>query len=70
MTHVTCRLTAKDWDQLRNPTLGNFNACLRDVVQDLHRVKWRHRIYGHDTFVRHFVGITWRGVDGFTMIYM
>jgi len=23
MTHVTCRLTAKNWDQLRNPTLGN-----------------------------------------------
>jgi len=23
MTHVTCRLTAKDGDQLRNPTLGN-----------------------------------------------
>ena len=23
MTHVTCRLTAKYWDQLRNPTLGD-----------------------------------------------
>jgi len=23
MTRVTCRLTAKDRDQLRNPTLGN-----------------------------------------------
>jgi len=23
MTHVTCSLTAKNWDQLRNPTLGN-----------------------------------------------
>ena len=23
MTRVTCRLTAKNWDQLRNPTLGN-----------------------------------------------
>jgi len=23
MTHVTCRLTAKDRDRLRNPTLGN-----------------------------------------------
>jgi len=23
MTHVTCRLTAKTWDQLRDPTLGN-----------------------------------------------
>jgi len=24
MTHVTCRLTAKNRDQLRNPTLGNL----------------------------------------------
>jgi len=23
MTHVTCRLTAKNWDHLRNPTLGS-----------------------------------------------
>ena len=23
MVHVTCRLTAKNQDQLRNPTLGN-----------------------------------------------
>jgi len=23
MIHVTCRLTAKNWHQLRNPTLGN-----------------------------------------------
>ena len=23
MTHVACRLTAKNRDQLRNPTLGN-----------------------------------------------
>jgi len=23
MTHVTCRLTAKNRDQLRNPTIGN-----------------------------------------------
>jgi len=23
MTHVTCRLTAKNWDQPRNPTLCN-----------------------------------------------
>jgi len=23
MTHITCRLTAKNWDQLRIPTLGN-----------------------------------------------
>ena len=24
MTHITCRLTAKNRDQLRNPTLGNW----------------------------------------------
>ena len=23
MTHATCRLTAKNWDELQNPTLGN-----------------------------------------------
>jgi len=23
MTHVTCRLTAKNWGQLRNPTFSN-----------------------------------------------
>ena len=23
MTYITCRLTAKNWDQLRNPTLCN-----------------------------------------------
>jgi len=23
MIHVTCRLTAKNWDQLRNPSIGN-----------------------------------------------
>ena len=23
MTHIACRLTVKNWDQLRNPTLGN-----------------------------------------------
>jgi len=23
MVHITCRLTAKNQDQLRNPTLGN-----------------------------------------------
>jgi len=23
MIHITCRLTAKNWDHLRNPTLGN-----------------------------------------------
>jgi len=104
MTHVTCRLTAKSRDQLRNPTLRNrvwatfFIICGRSVVwcvgaggdvleqaeegahrqscrrrrhrrtdrrrrtttsfcnyrqrncaDTVHSVKWRHRVYGHDT---------------------
>ena len=41
MTYITCRLTAKNWDQLRNPTLGNrvwatFTFLLLPVV-DFHR---------------------------------
>jgi len=37
MTHITCRLTAKNRDQLRNPTLGNrvwasFTFYLRQCV--------------------------------------
>ena len=37
MTHVTCKLTAKNRDQLRNPTLGNrvwatFLPFLRERV--------------------------------------
>jgi len=39
MTHVTCRLTAKNRDQLRNPMLGNqvwatftFTFCTRDAM--------------------------------------
>ena len=38
MTHVVCRLTAKNWDRLRNPTLGNqvwatFTLCVRVRVR-------------------------------------
>ena len=36
MTHVTCRLTAKNRDQLRNPMLGNrvwaTITLFRDIV--------------------------------------
>jgi len=40
LIHVTCRLTAKNWDQLWNPTLGNrvwatftfFTCCRGSVV--------------------------------------
>ena len=40
MTHVTCRLTAKNRDQLRNPTLGNlvwatFTFYLRFTIKPL-----------------------------------
>ena len=28
MTHITCRLTAKNRDQLRNPTIGNLHLPL------------------------------------------
>ena len=37
MTHVTCRLTAKNWDQLRNTTLGNrVWACLGSSYSTAH----------------------------------
>jgi len=43
MTHVTCRLTAKNWDQLRNTTLGNrvwatftFLPCLGSSYSTAH----------------------------------
>ena len=32
MTHVTCRLTVKNRDQLRNPTLGNRVWAIFDVL--------------------------------------
>ena len=42
MTHVTCRLTAKNGDQLRNPTLGNrvwaaftFYSSNKAVIPDV-----------------------------------
>jgi len=36
MTHVTCRLTAKNRDQLRNPTLGNrvLATFLHIIIQN------------------------------------
>ena len=48
MTHVTCRLTAKNRDQLRNPTLGNrvWATFLKrfthvtDVVRSDVRLHW------------------------------
>jgi len=42
MTHVTCSLTAKNRDQLRNPTLGNrvcaIFYCDMQIYCDRHRV--------------------------------
>jgi len=32
MTHVTCRMTAKNRDHLRNPTLGNLLFCQKRNV--------------------------------------
>ena len=50
MTHVTCRLTAKNRDQLRNPTLGNrvwATFTLFSQRRGYHRhsglVVWRRR---------------------------
>ena len=47
MTHVICKLTAKNRDQLRNPTLGNrvwaafaFSVCYSWWAEDYRRL-WR-----------------------------
>ena len=46
MTHITCRLTAKNWDQLRNPTFRNriWATFLHNVLQLL-KVKFSHTRY-------------------------
>ena len=46
MTHITCRLTAKNRDQLRNPTLGNrvwatFNVNVEFKVTLQEQVRYR-----------------------------
>jgi len=35
MTHVTCKLTAKNRDQLRNPTLGNRLRAAFLIIGDV-----------------------------------
>jgi len=56
MTHATCRLTAKNRDKLRNPTLCNrvwatFTFLRRGKYAEkiIHRVQWRHSTYCHNT---------------------
>ena len=54
MTHVTCRLTAKNRDQLRNPTLGNrvwvtFRAdrrAKRSFNASTHPIDEGHYVFG------------------------
>ena len=47
MTHVTCRLTAKNRDQLRNSTLGNRVWATFLVVV---RGNWQVQIYDQTIF--------------------
>ena len=49
MTQVTCRLTAKNWDQLRNPMLGNwvwatftFNSASWEQLRSVANWQFRH----------------------------
>jgi len=44
MTHVTCRLTAKDRDQIRNPTLGSrANGLLLPLTSNRLQPRRPHR---------------------------
>ena len=64
MTHITCRLTAKNRDQLRNPTLGNryglplFTVSARQATAaysvGLHQKCFV--AYGHRWFLRYVRG--------------
>jgi len=52
MTHITCRLTAKNRDQLRNPTLGNrvwatFTFLVPEICWRTYKQTDRHD--RHDT---------------------
>jgi len=49
MTHITCRLTVKNRDQLRNSTLGNriwasFLDCVCAVCMPMGLVAWYNRL--------------------------
>ena len=55
MTHVTCRLTATNQDQLRNPTLGNrvratFSLCIRKRMISAENVSLANRVSAVLTF--------------------
>jgi len=43
MTHVTCRLTAKNWDQLRHPTLGN-RVWATFTFNESQGMNWQQRV--------------------------
>jgi len=65
MTHVTCRLTAKNWDQLRNPTLDNrvwatftFLNKLATEIITLFAISYFWLIY--KTLIRTFVLLSQR----------
>jgi len=45
MTHVTCRLTAKNRDQLRNPTLGNRVWATSTFFIRVSKTRDSHKIY-------------------------
>ena len=50
MTHVTCRLTAKNRDQLRNPTLGNrvratFTFFTAAIMPKLHVSSFQSSVF-------------------------
>jgi len=57
MTHVICRLTAKNRDQLRNPTLGNrswatFTFLMSTVIVVLRRLDFDGERCAFDSCVR------------------
>jgi len=50
MTHVTCRLTAKNRDQLRNPTLGNRVCATFYYFKKLYKL-WHFMTRGQSILV-------------------
>ena len=46
MTHVTCRLTAKNRDRLRNPTLGSRVLATFTFLASLCELGIAHNTYG------------------------